>query len=196
MAESKISATIHIARPSDTDEKSRVFEPTGEYVQFKSSGTGYFEHAFELTQPVDDSNVQSGMGIGMLSIAIKDGGDQAAQSTIRALRQGRQEVILVYREFRQEAESGRSMWTNIRTLTAWCYISMARLNPGASSMSFEVHCMRDTTQDDVNGQMMLSLDLLAGDKAFGDQSLGKRQPKHLDPPGTPESEDWDELLNA
>ena len=127
----KRSLHIFTATPSNDNDQTRVWQPDSEGLILKDHQGGYFEHAYLCSQDMDDTNVQAGMGRGFATFQIEDGGDEAGKALIDEWRQGRVEVVAVYREWK--LESGAGVWENKKVVTAWGYISTARLARGASS---------------------------------------------------------------
>ena len=127
-----------------------------------------------------------------IPVAIEEGEDEVGKELCEEWRQGRIEVIVIYREWKQE----EGVWENKKTVTVWGYISSANLQAGPSTLGIEVHCIRVITQNDAIGTRDYSIDCITGASTIRGGSLGGRTPTPLIPLGMPESDDWGELLNG
>jgi len=190
----KRSLHIFTATPSNDNDQTRVWQPDSEGLILKDHQGGYFEHAYLCSADLDATNVQAGMGRGFATFQLEDGGDEAGQALIEEWRQGRVEIVAVYREWK--LENGTGTWENKKVVTAWGYISTARLARGASSISLEVHVIRTTSVNDSLGTRDYSVDCVTGSSTIKGGTLGSRQPEHLPPTGTPESDNWGDPLSA
>ena len=189
----KRSVHIFTATPSNDNDQTRAWIPDGDGLILKDHEGGYFTNAYVGSADMDDSNVQAGMGRGYLTFAIEDGGDEAGQMLLEEWRQGRMEVIAVYREWK--LESGTGVWENKKVVTAWGYLSTARMQRGASSLSLEIHVFRTTSVNDSLGTRDYSVDCVTGSTTIKGGTLGARTPIHIAPPGAPESDNWDSPLS-
>jgi hypothetical protein len=188
----KRSIHVYTAKPSSDNDETRVWEPDGEFMVLKNHQGGYFTHAYRGSKDLDLSGVMAGRGKGFASFAIEEGEDEAGRELIQEWRQGRIEVIVVYREWKQE----EGIWENKKTVVLWGYIANANLQAGPSSMGIEVHCVRHEVVNDALGTRDYAIDCITGASTIKGGSLGARMPVSIAPPGTPESEDWGEPLEA
>jgi hypothetical protein len=191
--EKKRSIHVFTAMPSNDNDQTRAWIPDGECLVLKDHQGGYFTHAYLGAVDMDDSGIQAGMGRGLVSFAIEDGGDEAGKMLIDEWRQGRMEVIVVYREWK--LEGGTGVWENKKVVTAWGYISASRLSRGPSTLSLDVHVFRTTSVNDALGTRDYSVDCITGSTTIKGGSLGARTPIHLAPPGAPEASNWDQPLS-
>ena len=190
----KRSLHIFIATPSSDNDESREWIPKGnEHIIHKNHQGGYFTDAYRCSKDLDMSGVMSGRGKGFISFSLEDGSDEVACELVEEARQGRVEVICMYRKWKQDNEG---LWTNKKTVAVWGYIASCNLQPGASSLSVEVHTVRVITQNDAIGTRDYSIDCITGASSIRGGQLGKRTPQPLPSPGTPESADWDTELNG
>ncbi|MCA9706481.1 MAG: hypothetical protein KDK70_11580 [Myxococcales bacterium] len=190
----KRSLHIYTAKPSSDNDETRLWEEDGDYLILKNHQGGYFEHAYRCGKDIDMSGVMSGRGKGFIAMQIEEGEDEVGRELVEEWRQGRVEVIGVYREWKQENDG---MWTNKKTVTFWSYISSAHLVAGPSSIAFEVHTVRVITQNDAIGTRDYSIDCITGSSTIRGGTLGDRTPQPIDPPGAgPQSDDWDAPLNG
>ena len=194
MSDEQKKRSLHIftAKPSSDNDETRIWEPDGEYLILKNHQGGYFTHAYRCSKDLDMSGVMSGRGKGFLALAIEEGEDEVGKELVEEWRQGRIEVVGVYREWKQE----EGVWENKKTVTVWGYIASANLKAGASSLAFEVHCVRVITQNDAIGTRDYSIDCITGASTIRGGTLGARTPEPIDPTESPESDDWGECLNG
>ena len=194
MSDEQKKRSLHIftAKPSSDNDETRIWEPDGEHLILKNHQGGYFTHAYRCGKDIDMSGVLSGRGKGFIALAIEEGEDEVGKELTEEWRQGRIEVVGVYREFKQE----EGVWENKKTVTVWGYISSANLQAGPSTLGIEVHCIRVITQNDAIGTRDYSIDCITGASTIRGGSLGGRTPTPLIPLGMPESDDWGELLNG
>jgi hypothetical protein len=191
-AQKKRSLHIYTAKPSSDNDETRVFEPDGEYMILKNHQGGYFTHAYRCSSDLDLSGVMAGRGKGYCSFALEDG-DEAGAELCQEWRQGRIETIAVYREWKEE----EGIWENKKTVVVWGYIANANIHPGqAGSIGFEVHCVRHEVVNDALGTRDYAIDCITGASTIKGGSLGARMPNSIDPPGSPEADNWGELLNC
>lgn len=188
----KRSIHVYTAKPSNDNDETRVWEPDGEFLVLKNHQGGYFTNAYRGAQDIDLKGVMAGRGKGFASMSIEEGEDEAGRELVEEWRQGRIEIICLYREWKQEEGS----WENKKTVTMWGYIANANLQRGPSSLGIEVHCVRVINQNDALGTRDYSIDCITGASTIKGGSLGSRQPSPIEPPGTPESEDWGAPLNG
>ncbi|MEM9460327.1 MAG: hypothetical protein AAGF11_39515 [Myxococcota bacterium] len=188
----KRSLHIYTAKPTNDNDETRVWEPDGDYLILKNHQGGYFTHAYRVATDIDMSGVMSGRGRGMVGLNVQEGEDEVGKELVEEWRQGRIEVIVIYREFKQE----EGVWENKKTVTLWGYIANASMQAGASSVTFEVHTVRVITQNDAIGTRDYSIDCITGASTIRGGTLGARTPTPLIPLGVPESDDWGELLNG
>jgi hypothetical protein len=189
----KRSVHVFTAIPSNDNDQTRMWIPDGDGLVLKDHQGGYFTHAYVGSADMNDSGIQAGMGRGFVSFEIEDGGDEAGKMLIDEWRQGRMEVIVVYREWK--LESGQGVWENKKVVTAWGYITASRLSRGASSLSLEVHTFRTTSVNDSLGTRDYSVDCVTGSTTIKGGTLGQRTPIHIGPPGAPEAGNWDQPLS-
>jgi hypothetical protein len=190
----KRSVHIFTATPSNDNDQTRVWIPDGGGLILKDHEGGYFTNAYVGAKDMDDTNVQAGMGRGFVSFEIEDGGDEAGKMLIDEWRQGRMEVVIVYREWK--LESGQGVWENKKVVTVWGYLNGSRLARGASTISVEVHVFRTTSVNDSLGTRDYSIDCVTGSSTIKGGTLGARTPTHIDPPGDPEADNWESPLSA
>jgi hypothetical protein len=188
----KRSIHIYTAKPSSDNDETRVWEEDGEYMILKNHQGGYFTHAYRGSTDLDLSGVMSGRGKGYVSFQIEEGEDEAGRELCQEWRQGRIEVIVVYREFKQE----EGIWENKKTVALWGYIANCNLVAGPSSLGIEVHCIRHIAVNDAIGTRDYAIDCITGASTIKGGSLGARMPHSIVPPGTPESEDWGDTLEC
>lgn len=189
----KRSLNIFLAKASDDNDKSRVFEPDGEYLILKNHEGGYFTHAYECSKDVITKGVTAGQGKGYLKFILKDGSDEVGRELVDEWRMGRVEVIISYREWQQE--NGGS-WTNTKCVTAAGYISSCDLCPGESNIGVEVHTIRTLNENDAVGKRDFAVDCVNGSSTIKGGSLGKRQPTPMAPIAEAEADNWDPPLMA
>lgn len=188
----KRSLHIYTAKPSSDNDETRVWEEDGEYMVLKNHQGGYFTHAYRCSTDLDMSGVMAGRGKGYVSFSIEEGEDEAGRELCQEWRQGRIEVIGVYREWKQE----EGIWENKKTVVIWGYIANASLQAGPSSLGFEVHCVRHEVVNDALGTRDYAIDCITGASTIKGGSLGARMPHSIVPPGEPESDDWGATLEA
>ncbi len=189
----KRSLNLFLAKASDDNDKTRVFEPTGEYLILKSHEGGYFTHAYNCEKDVDTTGVTAGQGKGYLKFVITDGSDEVGRELVDEWRMGRVEVIVSYREFQQE--NGGS-WVNTKCVTAAGYISSCKLVRGESKIGVEVHTIRTLNENDAVGKRDFSVDCVNGNSTIMGGTLGKRQPMPIAPIADADSDNWDPPLMA
>jgi len=194
MSDEQKKRSLHIftAKPSSDNDETRVWELDGEYLVLKNHQGGYFTNAYRCAKDIDMGGVMSGRGKGFIALALEDGEDEVGRELVEEWRQGRIEVVGAYREFKQE----EGVWENKKTVIIWGYIASASLSAGASSLSFEVHCVRVVTQNDAIGTRDYSIDCITGASTIRGGSLGARTPEAPPTPWTPESDDWGALLDG
>jgi hypothetical protein len=181
---------VFCAKPNGDNDETRVFQETGEYMILKNHRGGYFTHAFRCSADIDMSGVMAGRGKGYVSFQVEEG-DEAGSELCQEWRQSREEVIWVYREWKQE----EGVWENKKTVVGWSYISNANLHPGQpGTIGFEVHVLGHIVVNDAIGTRQYAIDCITGASTIKGGTLGQRSPHSIAPPGTPESEDWGELL--
>ncbi|MEM9461966.1 MAG: hypothetical protein AAGF11_47845, partial [Myxococcota bacterium] len=117
MSDEQKKRSIHIftAKPSSDNDETRVWEPDGEFLILKNHQGGYFTNAYRCGKDLDMSGVMSGRGKGFLALAIEEGEDEVGKELVEEWRQGRIEVVGVYREWKQE----EGVWENKKTVTVW-----------------------------------------------------------------------------
>jgi len=194
MSDEQKKRSLHIftAKPSSDNDETRVWEPDGESVILKNHQGGYFTHAYRCGTDIDMSGVMSGRGQGFINFDIEEGEDEVGKELTEEFRQGRIEVITMYREWKQE----EGTWENKKTVTVWGYVSSADLKAGSSSIAVEVHTVRVITQNDAIGTRDYAIDCVTGASTIRGGTLGARQPQPIACPGSPESDDWGTELNA
>lgn len=194
MSDEQKKRSLHIftAKPTNDNDETRVWEPDGEFLVLKNHQGGYFTHAYRCASDIDLGGVMAGRGKGFASISIEEGEDEAGRELVEEWRQGRIEVVAVYREWKQE----EGVWENKKTVTMWGYIASASLKAGPSSIGLEIHTMRGIAQNETVGTRDYCVDCVTGSSTIRGGTLGSRTPQPIDPPGTPESDDWGELLNG
>jgi hypothetical protein len=186
----KRSVHVYTAKPTTDNDETRVFQEDGEYMILKNHQGGYFTHALRASQDIDMSGVMAGRGKGYVSFQIEEG-DEAGGELLGEWRQARTEVIVVYREWKDEEE----VKENKKTVVLWGYIANSNLHPGSpGSLGIEVHCVGHIVVNDAIGTRQYAIDCITGASTIKGGSLGSRQPHSIAPPGTPESENWGELL--
>jgi hypothetical protein len=191
-SQKKRSLHIYTAKPSSDNDETRLFEEDGEFMILKNHQGGYFTHALRCGADIDMSGVMSGRGKGYVSFQIEEG-DEVGRELCEEWRQGRIEVIVVYREWKQE----EGIWENKKTVVLWSYIANCSLQPGsAGSLGLEVHVVRHEVVNDAIGTRDYAIDCITGASTIKGGSLGQRMPHSIDPPGAPDSSDWGDLLNC
>lgn len=190
----QISLQIFTATPDSDNDETRRWVPDGDNLILKNHRGGNFTHAYLCSKDIDMSGVMSGRGKGFISFSLENGEDEVGRELCEEWRQGRIEVVGMYREWKQE----EGLWTNKKTVTVWGYIASCNLQKGASSIAFEVHCVRVITQNDAIGTRDYSIDCITGASTIRGGDLGTRQPQPIAAAtlGTPESSDWDAELNG
>jgi hypothetical protein len=183
----KRSIHIYTAKPSNDNDETRVWQPDGEFMILKNHQGGYFTHAYRASKDIDMSGVMAGRGKGFISFAVEEGEDEVGRELVQEWRQGRIEVVVVYREWKQE----EGMWMNKKTVAVWGYIANANLQAGASSLGIEVHCVTHKAVNDEIGTREYSIDCITGAATIRGGDLGQRTPHSIAPPGSPDSTDWD-----
>lgn len=189
----KRSIHVFTAMPSNDNDQTRAWIPDGGALVLKDHQGGYFTNAYLGAVDMDDSNIQAGQGQGHISFTIEDGGDEAGKMLIDEWRQGRMEVIVVYREWK--LEGGTGVWENKKVVTVWGYLDGSRLARGSSMISLEAHVFRTTSVNDALGTRDYCVDCITGSTTIKGGSLGVRTPIHLPPPGVPEASNWDPPLS-
>lgn len=184
------SVQIFTANSYGSSDKNRIWAPDDGRVVLNNDRGGYFADAYVAAQDIDMGGVMSGDGAGSIHFAIEDGGDSAGQRMVETLRQGRTEVIAVYREYKQED----GVWENKKTVTTWGYIASANLIAGPSSLSIEVHTIRVISQNDAIGTRDYAIDAITGASTLYGGTLGNREPTPINPP-EPRPSGWGALLN-
>jgi len=188
----KRSLHIYTAKPSDDNDESRVFQEDGEYMILKNHQGGYFTHAYRCSADLDLSGVMAGRGKGYASFQVEEG-DEAGAELCQEWRQGRIELIAVYREWKEE----EGVWENKKTVVIWGYISNCNLQAGSpGSVGFEVHCVRHEVVNDALGTRDYAIDCITGASTIKGGSLGARMPHSIAPPGDPEADNWGTPLEA
>lgn len=189
----KRSLHIYLAKPSNDNDETRAFDYTGEHVVHKNHQGGYFSDAYRISKELDMSGVMAGRGKGYISFQIEEGEDEAAREIVEEIRQSRSEVIAIFRKWKQEEE----VWENKKTVVIWGYIANASLQPGASTMGFEVHCLRHEVVNDALGTRDYAIDCITGASTIKGGSLGDRMPVSQPPPGeAPSAGNWGTPLEA
>ncbi|MCA9654846.1 MAG: hypothetical protein H6712_26265 [Myxococcales bacterium] len=190
----QISLQIFTATPDSDNDETRRWVPDGDNLILKNHRGGYFTHAYVCNKDIDMSGVMSGRGKGFISFAIENGEDEVGRELVEEWRQGRIEVVFMYREWKQE----EGIWENKKTVTVWGYVASASLQKGPSSIASEVHVVRVVTQNDAIGTRDYSIDCITGASTIRGGDLGARQPEPIDPGtiGTPDSSDWGAPLNG
>lgn len=194
MSDEQKQRSIHIftCTPSSDNDETRLWQPDGEYIIHKNHRGGYFTHAYRASQDLDMSGVLAGRGKGYVSFNIEEGEDEAARELCQEMRQGRIEVCVIYREFKQEL----GIWENKKTVAIWGYIANCSLQAGPSTLGIEAHVVGHAATNEAIGTRQYYIDCITGASSIRGGTLGGRTPKTIDPPGSPESEDWtDALLN-
>jgi hypothetical protein len=181
---------IHLCDALNDNDESRVWQPTGEVVRFKSHQGGYGTDAYEMGADIDCNGVSAGHGKGFVSAMLKDGGDQVARDIIEKLRQGRVEVIWVYRQFEQL----NGVWENTKTVVSAGYFASAALKAGPCSISLECHINAIWTLNESIGADDYQVDCVNGTSTIKGGDLGPRTLKILDCPGTAINASWTQAL--
>lgn len=178
---------IYYAKPSNDNEKTRLWEPTGEHIKLKSHKGGRGHDAVEVQGDFDLSGIQAGIGRGFVSVQIASGADDEAYKYL-VLRscQLREEVIVEIRDWQLYNKE----WTNTKAVALWCYISNARLSGTSGSLTFEVHVARIDVMNDTLGSAGHIVDCVTG--SSGDRSV--REPQHLAPPDGEVGPNWGEPI--
>ncbi len=186
------SVHVFTASAYGSGEESRIWASDGGWVEsdLDNGLGGYFEDAYVATRDLDMSGVMAGCVDSTIELFLEDGGDPASQGKVESLRKGGNEVITMYREYKQE----EGVWENKKTVTVWGYISSADLSAGPSSLAFEVHTVRVITQNDAVGTRDYAIDCITGASTIRGGTLGARTPEPIDPLGQ-RSPGWGALLN-
>jgi len=194
MSDEQKKRSVHIftARPTSDNDETREWEYDGEYLILKNHQGGYFTHAYRASRDIDMSGVMSGRGKGMVTLDLAEGEDEIGCELVQEWRQGRIEVIVVYREWKQE----EGMWENKKTVTLWGYVANARLQAGPSMISFETHVVRVITQNDAIGTRDYAIDCVTGASTIRGGSLGGRMPWPLFPINVPDADNWGYVLDG
>lgn len=182
----KRSVPIDSAILENDNDETRVWEPDGDCVALEDHQGGDFTRAYRVTSDIDTSGIMSGRHKGFIRLNIEEGADELGKELVEEWRQGRLEVIFIYREFEQEA----GIWEDQKTATAWGYIFSSHLHAGSSPISFEVHTMRVLTANKTADTRDYSIDGITAASTIRGGSLGPRTPTPLTPFGIPASNDW------
>ncbi len=176
VTDKKVQRSLHIflAKPSSDNDLSREWQPTGEHIKLKNHKGGYFTDAFELSDELNLSGVQPGVGRGYATFQIEAGEiDDGAVYQIQKLQHTRVESIFVYRVW--TLHEGK--WSNQRVVTVWGYISTAMLTARGSNISIEIHVLKtDVSIEGIGG------DHYCCDCVSGTVGEGQRKPGHMAPP--------------
>lgn len=188
----KRSLNVYTAAASDDNAETRCWEPDGDELLLKNHQGGYFTNSYRLSKDINMSGVVAGRNRGFISFVVEDGSDPVGKELMEEWRQGRIEVVCVYREWKQIED----MWENKKTVVVWGYISTADLHPGECSVSLEVHCVRVITQNESVGTRDYAIDCVTGSSTIKGGTLGARHPQVIPCTGTPEAGNWGPPLDG